>query len=716
MKRKLVTGIIAFFLVYSLSQGQSETYSIRLSGFSSDKYDEFSPVYFKNGLVFCSNRKQGLFSNYFNPDNKRPLEINYVEISHSDNWAKPRIFSKNLRSKFNDGPSSFSRNGDTIYFSRNIKTDGSVKANSNPRNKLGIFSAVVEDGRWVKIRDLRFNNEYYNITTPYISPDGKRLFFASDNPSGFGGSDIYYCQWNGNYWDDPVNMGSEINTSGNELYPFVNSEGGLFFASDGHPGYGGKDIFYTKQKGQKWLPPVHLDEPINSQYDDFGFIADSVMSAGYFSSKRNGSVDIYRYNTNIHQIFYCENQRTNQRCFNFSDEGKIEIDERYYQLVWNFGDGEKANGQNVEHCFKGPGRYTVRLDVIDNKTGKIFLAKSLFNIELKDIEQPVINIPLSAMAGESLRVDGLSSAFPGSEVLKYTWYFGDGIRTTGESVDHSYEKKGDYEVQLGLIVRNKETGIIREACASKPIRVFENIQEKTAFDKVPVRPEQRLNIFDYDHAFIDSRYSVEKDYNQDVVFMVEALSSKMKQDPDSKALKDIPHKFKVKEVYIPSDKLYSYVVSEEMSLMAVRPAFEEISALGFNNARVRPFTLEDPAAKELNNLKKVFGVSADSYFRRNDISLSPEGTQFLDLILGFLSKYPNLRLEIACHSDNAGTVSASQLMTQKRAEAMTNYLVLNGISPMRLVPAGYGSSRPVASNATESERKLNRRVDFIIIK
>ena len=696
--------------------GQSETYTISLSKLSSDKYDEFSPVYYKNGLVFCSNRNQSLFMNYLTPDNKRLLKINYIDMSKQGEWGTARIFSKNLTTRFNDGPSSFSRRGDTIYFSRNIKISGSAKENSNPRNKLGIYSAVFENNKWVKTRDLRFNNEYYNITTPCISPDGKRLFFASDNPAGFGGSDLYYCQWKGDYWDDPVNMGPDINTNGNESYPFVNSEGGLFFASDGHPGFGGKDVFYSKESGGKWQPPVRLDEPINSQYDDFALISDSVMSEGFFSSRRGTSVDIYHYKTNIHQLFYCDKQRTNQYCFKFTDQGIIQIDDRFSQLVWSFGDGEKAVGQNVEHCFPGPGKYTVRLDVIEKSSGKVFFQKSLNNLELKDIEQPVINSVSSALTGESLKIDGLSSVYPDSKILNYTWYFGDGERIEGESVSHSYNKKGDYEMKLGLILRNEKTGKIKEACASRQIKVFESKQDKSAYDAKPVKPEPRLNIFDYDHAFIETKYSAEKDYNQDMVFHVELLSSKMKLAPDNKVFNNIPQKYSVKEIFIPSERLYSYIIDEEMNLMATRQAFIEITELGFTNSRIRTYSLEDPAAKELNNLKKVFGVSSDAFFRKNDYNLTSSGTQVLDLILGFLSKYPNVKLEISNHTDNTGSASANQLLTQKRAEAMKNYLVLNGISPVRLVAVGYGANKPVAPNYAEADKKLNRRVDFIIVK
>ena len=86
-----------------------------------------------------------------------------------------------------------------------------------------------------------------------------------------------------------------MNTSGNESYPFVDREGALYFSSDGHQGTGGKDIFYTKQSGNKWLSPIHLNPPINSKYDDFGLVTDSIMSKGYFSSKRGGSIDIYSF-------------------------------------------------------------------------------------------------------------------------------------------------------------------------------------------------------------------------------------------------------------------------------------------------------------------------------------------------------------------------------------------------------------------------------------
>jgi outer membrane protein OmpA-like peptidoglycan-associated protein len=649
--------------------------------------------------------------NYSTSENKGLLKICFIDTIS----GKVSLFSKNLKTKYNDGPASFSSSMDTIYYSRNQKIDGNI-AEDSPRNKLGIYTSVNENGNWVKILDVRFNNEYFNITTPYISPDGKRLFFASDNPAGFGGTDIYYCDWKTDYWSDPVNMGPEINTSGNESFPFVNREGGVFFSSDGHGGLGGKDIFYTRQSGDKWLPPVRLDAPINSKFDDFALISDSVMHKGYFSSKRGKTVDIYQFKTNYQQLFYCSKQRANQYCFKFTDPGKIPVDGRYVQLVWSFGDGTTAIGQNLEHCFKGPGNYKVKLDVVDKKTGRIFFTKLSYDLELRDIEQPVITSPFTALVGDPIALDGMQSHFPESEILGYTWYFGDGNRALGEKLSHTYLEKGDYEVKLGLIVRNNKTGMIHEACAVKPLTVFSDKLEKTAYDKKEKKPEPPLNVMDYDFARTINLFSADRYINQDVVYRVEIANSKTKLPKENDIFKNVPGKFTIREEYLPVQKIYSYFVAEELSLMATYPAFTEIIGSSYPNARIYAFNVEDPASRELNNIKRVFGVSADKFFRKNAAILTVEGTQLLDLILGFMSKYPNLKLQVSCHTDNFGQTGSNQYLSDKRAEALVDYLVVNGVERTRLTPMGFGGQKPVAPNYQESDRILNRRLDFIILE
>ena len=285
----MTRNLVLFIMVALFSQiilGQSETYIVNKTSFSSEKYDEFSPVYYKNGIVFCSNRNLSL-SNRSTSQNKGLFKIYYIDTTGKADWESAKLFSRNLTTILNDGPVTFNSSRDTIYYSRNQDVSSKLSDISGPRNKLGIFSATLIAGQWTKVRDIRINNEWYNVTTPCLSPDGKKLFFASDKPGGFGGSDLYYSEWKNDRWEDPVNLGPVINTKGNESYPYLNASGELFFSSDGLGGYGGKDIYFSLYSDSTWLTPVCLDPSINSKFDDFGIVTDSEMKEGYFSSNRD---------------------------------------------------------------------------------------------------------------------------------------------------------------------------------------------------------------------------------------------------------------------------------------------------------------------------------------------------------------------------------------------------------------------------------------------
>ena len=178
-------------------------------------------MWYKNGIVFCTNRTSGATS-YSSSDNKSFYKVFMADTSSLGKWHSPVLFSKELRTRLNDGPATFNPTFDTVYFSRNIITDDRIKDIAPSRNKLGIFYAVYDGKEWTRVREVRFNSEWYNVTMPCLSPDGKRLYFVSDRPDSHGGSDIYYSQWRNGYWEDPVNIGPDVNTEGNETYPFIN--------------------------------------------------------------------------------------------------------------------------------------------------------------------------------------------------------------------------------------------------------------------------------------------------------------------------------------------------------------------------------------------------------------------------------------------------------------------------------------------------------------
>ncbi|MDR0415292.1 MAG: hypothetical protein LBH84_07770 [Prevotellaceae bacterium] len=178
---------------------------------------------------------------------------------------------------------------------------------------LEIYAIYRTGGAWASESHPFVHNKpgQYSVMHPCVSSDGSTLYFASDMPGGVGGVDLWYCEKNESTgsWGAPVNAGSPVNTAGNEVFPFLNSDGTLYFSSDGHPGMGGLDIFSVKkeeEEGSAWAAPKNMGMPVNSSADDFSFVIDPFHVntfgrqdvVGYFSSNRiggKGGDDIYMF-------------------------------------------------------------------------------------------------------------------------------------------------------------------------------------------------------------------------------------------------------------------------------------------------------------------------------------------------------------------------------------------------------------------------------------
>jgi outer membrane protein OmpA-like peptidoglycan-associated protein len=206
-------------------------------------------------------------------------------------------FSKTLNTKYHEGPATFTRDGSRIIFTRNNYNNGRSGKSSEGVNKLKLYTARQLNGAWTDVEELPFNSDEYSVGHPTLSRDGQLLYFASDMPGGFGGTDIYVSRNQNGQWTRPVNLGNTINSRGNELFPFVDDNGNVYFSSDGRKGFGALDIFFaTLSNGTTVQSVDHLDAPINSPQDDFGIITDANRRGGYFSSnRRDGNDDIYRF-------------------------------------------------------------------------------------------------------------------------------------------------------------------------------------------------------------------------------------------------------------------------------------------------------------------------------------------------------------------------------------------------------------------------------------
>jgi len=449
---------------------QSQRFMVKPAPFSSRINDEFSPVFYKGGIVFCSNRSDNSLVSYKDEQN-RLFKIFYVMKKGSTGWDQPKILAKEITTAFNDGPVTFNENGNIMYYSRNNSIENSLRNISDTSNKLGIYSAELINGIWINIKPFTFNILLYSFCTPALTPDGERIYFSSDMPGGIGGMDLYYCDRRNNEWDKPVNLGPVINTAKNESFPFACKYGKLFFASDGHNGFGGKDLFYTQEINGEWITPVHLDSAINSAADDFGLVTDSTFENGYFSTNRRKTDDIFSFSSAPVEFMNCDTIKEKNYCFTFYDEKQRLIDTIQATYKWDFGDGIIRIGKEVKHCFPGPGKYSVKLTIIDELTGDSIAKQVEYKVELKNIRQAVIKSDDAGIVDKPISFEGVITDFKGINITDLFWDFGEGFKSGGQIMNHTFKKKGEYMVKLGLLAEKDSLGVVQKTCVMKKIKI-----------------------------------------------------------------------------------------------------------------------------------------------------------------------------------------------------------------------------------------------------
>src|SRR5690554_2214816 len=213
---------------------------------------------YKHGdLVYfvSSKERKGIAQKTYSWNEQPFLDMFTINLATND--SIPTAVAGEINSRYHEGPMTISRDGKTMYFSRNNYYHKTKTKDKEGVNHLQIYKAEYLNGQWTNIQDLPFNNDNYSVSHPALSPDGKTLYFASDMPGGFGKSDLYSVSIhdNGSY-GEVENLGPIINTEGEELFPFVNAEGNLFFSSDGHPGHGLLDVFGTLKNDKGVLVEV----------------------------------------------------------------------------------------------------------------------------------------------------------------------------------------------------------------------------------------------------------------------------------------------------------------------------------------------------------------------------------------------------------------------------------------------------------------------------
>lgn len=650
---KLIThSVFIVLMAASLSTlAQSKGFRVERTTFSTTVYDEFSPAFYKEGLVFCSNLKNNTLFNY-QQQNKNLSSVFYTVPKDSLQWKPVKLWAEELTSHFNDGPVSYNNTQTRVYFSRNNALGIQAKNLADTANKLGIYVSELVDGKWTAPVSFTHNNRLYNYLSPALSADEKRLYFASDQPGGYGGTDLYYCEWNQQGWGEPINMGPRVNTSYNESFPFADQSNKLFFASDGHGGLGQKDIFYTQKVNQQWVAPIHLDAEINSPYDDFGLISDSSFSSGYFSSNRLGSDDIFHFQVNPMTFETCDSMLTNNYCYAFSDEQQYNYNDTIpVTFNWDFGNGILKQGVKVYHCFPGPGNYKVKLQIRDSLQMDSIMGQSSYEFTLEEIKQAYIDAPNTALTGKEITFNAHKNTIPDFVSEDYLWNLGSGFTTRGPATSRIYTTKGSYKVQLGLLGKPDSTGNRSKVCVYKRVQLFDDIQE------MAVHTARTLDYWAiyYPEVSLTQPTEIQQETNPET--------------PDEK-------------VILPS---WYYLLE----------------------------SLDDE--QEIHLFKSLYSLSKlPVKIQANKIDSTTQ--LILSKIVEVLKQNADIELYIAIHTINKGFAGVNQTVSESWAESLKTYFEQAPFVSERIKYEGYGESRPLLNSEIAPESKIHQRIEFIFGK
>jgi outer membrane protein OmpA-like peptidoglycan-associated protein len=278
----------------------SGRYKVEDAGINS-KYSDYGSSFYLNKLVFTSSRDTGgLMQRKHKWTNQSFTNLYVTDLGEEMTPGKVNKLSKKVNSKFHESSAVFTKDGQTMYFTRNNFLDGNKGKDGNGITLIKVYKATFENNEWTKVTELPFDSDQYSVAHPALSPDEKTLYFVSDMPGTMGQSDLFKVKVNEDgSFGTPENLGNGINTEGKESFPFLTDENELYFASDGHPGLGGMDVFVSKINPNGTFGEIqNLGDGVNSPKDDFAYLIDTKSRKGFVSSNRGGGQgydDIYKF-------------------------------------------------------------------------------------------------------------------------------------------------------------------------------------------------------------------------------------------------------------------------------------------------------------------------------------------------------------------------------------------------------------------------------------
>ncbi len=268
---------------------RSEVFGIKKAKINSEASD-FGALKKNDTVYFTSDR--GSSSTKYKWTHRSFLDI-YAAIPQDTSYQIKKLEAP-INTKLHEGNFCFSKDGNTLYFSRSNITKGKKQFDRKKTNNVHLYTTSFKNGKWSEPVKMPFNKIGYSYQHPALSPDGKKLYFSSNQEGGLGGFDLYVVDVE-NPTADPINLGDKINTPNRDQFPYIDALGNLFFASDGHLGLGMLDVFACEFKNNDFSEPINVGAPINSAFDDFSLAYYSKTEGFFTTNRKNVNDDVYQF-------------------------------------------------------------------------------------------------------------------------------------------------------------------------------------------------------------------------------------------------------------------------------------------------------------------------------------------------------------------------------------------------------------------------------------
>ena len=671
---------------------------------------DFSPIQYKNGVVFTSNRgvSRGISVNRDKWTQSSFTDIFYAKRSSSGEITEVKAMDSEINGKYHDGVVTFNKSGTLMIFSR---------SNKKGRGKDGIkdlklYSAQNKGDYWSEPVELNINDKEIASCHPTLSEDGRRLYFSSDRAGGYGGMDIWMSERLGEKWQEPQNLGPSVNTSGQEVFPFIGAKETLYYASNGHRGLGGLDIFAVNKSDEAdettWSIRENLGAPFNTKKDDFGFSMNVDRESGYFSSNRvggKGGDDIYEWKGELNEKIAQDNRR--EICV-YDDNTGERIKGIDVMVVETTGQGSIVKNKNSDILLKlkplsnenkefvltmvsesnelvdKRNSYTTNADgnfryAIDPDHNYIMLVE---NPKYENFKEQISGTKLFTTdeycfpitKKNCLVLDGTvineayNSRIPNAKIFLFN-------KCTGEMTEEMSNENGEFNFCL-------ECGCEYEVIGQK-----NNFEEGRA-DVTTIIPDCAGNIAIGVNIPLNAVIKMKVGSPNIVGNGVGTPNPKEGNGP-------------------------TYIFATPNMLNGNMPLPNGMTPEELN----RYFTGTNEATYKAGQVIKLSNI----YYDFDKSFIRKDAARELDYVLQLLRTYPSMHISMMSHTDARGKDSYNERLSQRRAERAMLYLVSKGISPSRLTYEGFGENQHVNEcedgiDCDEMRHQINRRTEIKITK